>query len=288
MLKQLTFALLLAAIQHHALAASFDCKKAKSKSEVLVCSDPELSAMDDRLHALVDDARRKSDDPAAFKRELVQAWEARQGCKTADCVRQWYALRIARFAMQPAAPLAAPADKPVLAAPSETPAKGSAARGRMHDLARKLGLDAPATKADFLARYAQNGAQCGAGKFRPLKEMYGSAAVTECWTTAPCPSPSEDLKCALVRTAYDAKNRMVIFMMQLQPMSTEPKAGAQALERLMRSMAAHGARAQSGQSATTLLANTEAGLTYQALLVAPPEGSQFAIVSIAERQAPVR
>ena len=286
MLKQLIVTVALALSAGSAFAASFDCKKARSKSELLVCSDRELSAMDDQLDALVSEARKRSTDITEFKRELVLAWEARQQCTSKACVKQWYAGRIARFGTPTAAVAAETVSAPAEAPPAPL-AQATPPKGRMQALGRKLGLDVPVSKAEFLTRYAQYGAQCGVGKFRPLKEMYGTAAVTECWTTAACPSPSSDLKCGLVRTAYDGRNRMVIFMTQLQPMSAEAKAGSQALDGLLQQMKALGARPAPGQAAsqgeTALLSHSEAGLSYQAMVVAPADGARFVIVSLAER-----
>jgi len=49
-LKSLALALLLSVgVGSVGKAASFDCNKATTETEIAICSDPELSALDDRL-----------------------------------------------------------------------------------------------------------------------------------------------------------------------------------------------------------------------------------------------
>ncbi len=83
-----------------ALAASFDCRKARSTSERLVCADPALSAMDDRLGALAAAGKKRAASPRAFQRQLDQAWLARQACQDRACVEQWYERRLQALASQ--------------------------------------------------------------------------------------------------------------------------------------------------------------------------------------------
>jgi len=52
LVKRALFGAILSAACLSASAASFDCAKARSKSERLICGDPQLSALDDRLAAL--------------------------------------------------------------------------------------------------------------------------------------------------------------------------------------------------------------------------------------------
>ena len=77
---------------------SFDCSKANSPSEKLICSDNELATEDNELFKLYKKAKAKSNDPVAFKAESVDAWKAREGyCKDKDCLLEWYSRRKAYY-----------------------------------------------------------------------------------------------------------------------------------------------------------------------------------------------
>jgi uncharacterized protein len=75
--------------------ASFDCAKAKTKIDKLVCGDPKLSDLDDKLSALYKKALELSPVPEDSKeqqREWVKGW--RNTCKGAACLERAYASRI--------------------------------------------------------------------------------------------------------------------------------------------------------------------------------------------------
>ena len=75
-------------------AASFDCTKAHSPTEKLICSDSELAMEDNELFDLYKQAKSKSNDPVAFKAESVDAWKARESyCHDKDCLLSWYSRR---------------------------------------------------------------------------------------------------------------------------------------------------------------------------------------------------
>ncbi|HEY1227690.1 MAG TPA: hypothetical protein VGF26_10240, partial [Ramlibacter sp.] len=65
---------------------SFDCAKARSRSERLICSDPQLAALDrdtGRLHARAKAAAR---NPAAFRRQNDAEWKQREAqCRDKAC-----------------------------------------------------------------------------------------------------------------------------------------------------------------------------------------------------------
>lgn len=74
--------------------ASFDCAKAKSKSEILICNDPELSKLDSELALSYRDAQAKAADVDSFKKETLAAWKWRElNCRDKECLLQWYAER---------------------------------------------------------------------------------------------------------------------------------------------------------------------------------------------------
>ena len=73
---------------------SFDCSKANSPSERLICSDSELATQDNELFELYKRAKVKSDNPAAFKAEAAEAWKVREtNCRDKACLLEWYSNR---------------------------------------------------------------------------------------------------------------------------------------------------------------------------------------------------
>lgn len=93
--KPLSLFALLISLASSSFAVSFDCAKARSVPEKLICSDQELSQLDDKLGALVRQAALDTPDISAFKRRNVEAWKQRErDCKDAICVKAWYEARI--------------------------------------------------------------------------------------------------------------------------------------------------------------------------------------------------
>lgn len=77
---------------------SFDCGKARSRTDRLICSDAELAALDrdtGRLHAR---ARAAARSPTAFRRQDDAEWKQRQArCRDKACLLTWYAHRRAQL-----------------------------------------------------------------------------------------------------------------------------------------------------------------------------------------------
>ncbi|RDS80707.1 DUF1311 domain-containing protein [Dyella psychrodurans] len=97
----LLFALILMGSAHDALAASFDCNKAASGTEKLICSDAETSALDDKLQQAYKTALLATD--AYGKKELAKEQRnwikyTRGICLDVACLRQVYTDRIAMLA----------------------------------------------------------------------------------------------------------------------------------------------------------------------------------------------
>lgn len=95
------FALGLATLWTCAPAASFDCKKAVSTTEKLICSDAETSALDGKLQGAYETALAATD--AYGKKELAKEQRnwlkyARDICQDSVCLRQAYTSRIALLA----------------------------------------------------------------------------------------------------------------------------------------------------------------------------------------------
>lgn len=76
-------------------AASFDCAKASSKVEKLICGDAELSKLDDDLNAGYKAALRDEKRADSIKLAQKQWIKERNGCEDETCVRRAYESRIA-------------------------------------------------------------------------------------------------------------------------------------------------------------------------------------------------
>ncbi|MEO5658335.1 MAG: hypothetical protein ABIQ90_00870 [Polaromonas sp.] len=73
---------------------SFDCAKARSVSEVMICSDTELILLDRELGRLYARAKRSTADRAAFQRQSDDEWRVRESiCRDRQCLLRWYAQR---------------------------------------------------------------------------------------------------------------------------------------------------------------------------------------------------
>jgi uncharacterized protein len=79
-------------------AASFRCPHNASASERLVCNDPTLSALDDKLAALYRAALDATPNAEALEADRVSQWQWRQhNCRDNACVTDWYNRRIAEL-----------------------------------------------------------------------------------------------------------------------------------------------------------------------------------------------
>ena len=73
---------------------SFDCARAQSRPEQIICSDVQLAQLDRELGRLHSRARSASPDPAAFRRQNDQEWRDREStCRDRECLLRWYAHR---------------------------------------------------------------------------------------------------------------------------------------------------------------------------------------------------
>ena len=98
---KLLFTLGLAMLGTYAQAASFDCNKAASTTEKLICSDAETSALDGKLQGAYKAALAATD--AYGKKALAEEQRnwikyARGICQDSACLRQAYTSRIALLA----------------------------------------------------------------------------------------------------------------------------------------------------------------------------------------------
>ena len=73
---------------------SFDCAKARSVPEKLICADAELSRLDRELGRLYARARDAAPNKAAFARHNTQQWRQREAtCRDRECLLRWYGAR---------------------------------------------------------------------------------------------------------------------------------------------------------------------------------------------------
>ena len=76
------------------IQASFDCAKAKSTVDQLICSDADLASRDVELAALYRRAKQRASDPDAVEEEQAD-WVAlkRNACRSVKCLVAVYAQR---------------------------------------------------------------------------------------------------------------------------------------------------------------------------------------------------
>lgn len=73
-------------------AASFDCSKAHSDAEHLICGDAELAAADVELAGIYVKAKAAATDQPAFRERTRAQWMYREKtCHDRECVARWYA-----------------------------------------------------------------------------------------------------------------------------------------------------------------------------------------------------
>jgi hypothetical protein len=73
---------------------SFDCTKAHSRTEKLICSDAQLSQLDRELGKLFAQAKAGASNPADFRRRSDAQWKMREEqCTNRECLLAWYAQR---------------------------------------------------------------------------------------------------------------------------------------------------------------------------------------------------
>jgi uncharacterized protein len=77
-----------------AWAATFDCDKASTFVEKVICSDLRLANLDDQLGRLYKDALAASSNSGALKAEQKAWLSSRNQCKDSDCIMKAYDDRI--------------------------------------------------------------------------------------------------------------------------------------------------------------------------------------------------
>ena len=97
-IKSAIFLCILIGVASTSSAASFDCAKASSISENIICMDPELSQKDDELGYLFNKAKSLVGNDSEFRKNNVDAWRWREAnCADRTCLIRWYADRKVYF-----------------------------------------------------------------------------------------------------------------------------------------------------------------------------------------------
>lgn len=87
-----------AAVETGPITASFDCAKASSAQEKMICSDRELARLDVELSAVYRKAREAASDPKALQNEQIQWLKAsRKACSDKACLAEAYKSRTAEL-----------------------------------------------------------------------------------------------------------------------------------------------------------------------------------------------
>lgn len=84
-----------------AQAASFDCAKAQSKVEHLICDNAEISKLDEELSAAYKTALQDEKKADSIKQEQKQWMKKRNNCVDAECVSAAYRNRITNLIIKP-------------------------------------------------------------------------------------------------------------------------------------------------------------------------------------------
>lgn len=85
-----------------AQAASFDCAKAGTKVEKLICADAELSKLDEELNAAYKVALQKYGQAKTTRGEQSQWIKDRDSCERKNCLKALYQARLQELSIEPA------------------------------------------------------------------------------------------------------------------------------------------------------------------------------------------
>ncbi|MGF6761431.1 uncharacterized protein P3T24_001744 [Paraburkholderia sp. GAS33] len=72
---------------------AFDCSKASSKVEKMICADPTLSSTDSVNADIYKEVVQTADNPNQVKQEQRQWLKTRNACQTVDCIAKAYDTR---------------------------------------------------------------------------------------------------------------------------------------------------------------------------------------------------
>lgn len=105
-MRTTVFAMLLLGLCHSAAAQSFDCKKAQTRVEKMVCADPSLTELDEHLGRYYAAARMELESAASCLQSDQAQWlkSTRDVCQNEACLKAAYLNRLGELdALQPGA-----------------------------------------------------------------------------------------------------------------------------------------------------------------------------------------
>lgn len=102
----------LALLASSANAASFDCAKAQSKVEYLICGNPEISKLDEKLNTAYKTALQDEKQADTVKQAQKQWMKVRNDCADAACVKHTYEARLHGMSSSPVKSISKPKPKP--------------------------------------------------------------------------------------------------------------------------------------------------------------------------------
>jgi uncharacterized protein len=111
-MKCLLYLFGLLAISVQALAASFDCAKAQTTVEHLICNNPDISKLDEELSAAYKAALQDEKRDEAIKLGQKQWMKERNSCSDAACVQSAYRKRIEQLHLSQNSNVQVPSEAP--------------------------------------------------------------------------------------------------------------------------------------------------------------------------------
>src|SRR5690606_14250586 len=78
-------------------APSFDCAKASTLLENMICGDRELSDLDIKLNSLYSKAKNSSSNKDELRQEQLLWFKDRNSCVTKNCIADSYKQRISQL-----------------------------------------------------------------------------------------------------------------------------------------------------------------------------------------------
>ena len=100
-------------------AASFDCEKASTKIEKLICSDESLSKLDDDLSAAYKSALQDDKQATAIRLNQMQWMKSRNKCSEIICIKDAYTTRIAQLTLETKVAIEAVSDPEMVRIPGK-------------------------------------------------------------------------------------------------------------------------------------------------------------------------
>jgi uncharacterized protein len=98
---QILMALFLAPAAALAGTASFDCSKASTRVEMVICADPLLAEFDVALANAYRTTLSQSFSPSEIRQQQTSWLKRRNACREPDCIRAAYRLRLAELVDDP-------------------------------------------------------------------------------------------------------------------------------------------------------------------------------------------